>query len=149
MLISDLPSELHFINFDWQTTDPVYFYDVIFGGVSEFIVINKSVWVPGMIMMDMLSSIMLFMIFILISAWMLKARFKVIKFKNEPVLQCVHSSDVGSKSEAVTIFISLISIIIEPHDTSCCINSSGFPVPHQHRMIYRPLSVAIFVVSRV
>ena len=123
MLIEDLPDDLHYINFEWQTTDPSYFYDSIFGGISEYIVVNKPIWVPTMIIMDMLSSILLFMIFVLISAWMLKARFKVIKFKHLFIMTVYSSTAlyvllIFNSLYNISLFIMILLVIVAVRQNS-------------------------------
>ena len=82
MPISELPSDLHNFTLSTQESDPNYFYDVIFDSVDELMINSVNVWGIGMIVLDFLTNFMMFMIFILLSSWMLRIRFKQLKFKH-------------------------------------------------------------------
>ncbi len=89
--ISDLPSDFHNIDFSLQTTDQETFYNQIFDGFDNYIISQKPIWGSMIIGLDFMIGLIMFMIFIFISTWFLKMRFKVIKFK-ELFVMTIYSS---------------------------------------------------------
>ncbi|MCF7927033.1 MAG: DUF1189 domain-containing protein [Candidatus Izimaplasma sp.] len=79
--ISELPEEFHNIDFDLMSENPDLFYNQFFDGVDQFVVSYKTFWAPIILVFDFLSSVVLFLFFILLSSWFLKMRFKVLPFK--------------------------------------------------------------------
>ena len=81
MKISELPSKFHNIDFELQTTDPNVFYNDLFDAIDLLFMSTRNIWAPMIIIIDIFSSLLMFLVFILISAWMLKLRFKPVRFK--------------------------------------------------------------------
>ena len=81
MKISELPAEFHNIDFGLQTTDPNVFYTNLFDAIDSLFLSIRPIWAPLIIMIDILTGFVMFIIFILISAWMLKLRFKPVRYK--------------------------------------------------------------------
>lgn len=79
--ISELPDELQNLDFALQESNPSAFYGQVLDAMESYIMSYKSFWAPFAIMLDFLSSLILFVIFVLLSAWMLKMRFKEVTFK--------------------------------------------------------------------
>ncbi len=69
------------LDFSLQATDSETLYDNLFDNVDHIINGYKNFWAPMLIAIEVLSNMLFFLFFILISAWFLKMRFKVIPFK--------------------------------------------------------------------
>jgi hypothetical protein len=69
------------LDFSLQDTDSEALYNSMFRSVDNIIAQNKTLWAPLMISMEVISNMLLFLFFVLISSWFLKMRFKVIPFK--------------------------------------------------------------------
>lgn len=80
-LISNLPQSFHNLDFSLQSTDNAQFNNLLFSAVDDFILSYKSVWAPMMIIIDFLTGFALFLIFIMVSAWMLRLRFRQVPFR--------------------------------------------------------------------
>ena len=80
-LISDLDSSIHNLDFNDQLDDPTAFYNSLFIGVDEILVRNKLIWGASIIFIEVLISFTVYMMFILLSAYFLRKRFKVVPFK--------------------------------------------------------------------
>ncbi len=81
MLISDLPFAFENIDFSLQTSDPDVFYNELFEGIDDFFMSQKATWGTIMVLFDFVSNFIMFMLFVVISAWMLRLRFKQVKFR--------------------------------------------------------------------
>jgi len=79
--ISDLPIQLQNIDFDNQINDSTAFYSNIFSGIDELLMGYKNIWGPMLIAIEIIISSLFYLIFILVSSWFLKMRYKVIPFK--------------------------------------------------------------------
>lgn len=106
MHISDLPDTLHNLDFELQTTDPDAFYTQLFTGVDEFLMNQKIVFAPVIIITEMLSNFVLFMLFVLVSSWFMKMRFKPIKYRDLFVMTAYS----GTALYLILIFDSLFSL---------------------------------------
>jgi hypothetical protein len=104
--LADLPITWHNIDFNEQTTDVDSFNTRVFAAVDDVLIETHNVWGPGLIISDLLGSFVLFMIFILISSWMLKLRFKPIRFK-QLFTMAAYS---GTALYLILIFNSLINL---------------------------------------
>ncbi len=80
--INDLPSHIHNFDFSTQSSNPDYFYESLFDVYDEYVLGYKNIWGTLLIIVDFLTNFAMFMIFILISSWMLRFRFRVIRFKH-------------------------------------------------------------------
>lgn len=80
-LISDLDSSIHNVDFNDQTNDPAVFYNAIFNATDELLVEYKAFWGSIIIIVETLISFAVYMMFILLSAYFLRKRFKVVPFK--------------------------------------------------------------------
>lgn len=69
------------IDFNLQSTDSDAFYAAIFDTVDDVANEYKWFWGPVMIVTEMLSNTFMFLMFILLSAWFLRMRFKVVPMK--------------------------------------------------------------------
>jgi|LGOV01.1.fsa_nt_gb hypothetical protein len=92
MKISELPSEFHNIDFGLQTTDPNVFYNDLFDAIDSLFISSRNIWAPMIIAIDVFTSFVMFLVFILISAWMLKMRFKPVRFKEMFVMTSYSST---------------------------------------------------------
>lgn len=81
-LLTAIEGDLTNLDFSLQTTDKRAFETQIFTAVDDYILSYQSIWAPTMIAIDFLSGFVLFMFFILISSWMLKARFKIVPYRH-------------------------------------------------------------------
>jgi len=80
-LLANLPTDFHNLEFALQTTDEDQFNERIFAVVDEFMMSYKPMWAPIMAIIDFFTGFFLFMVFIMISAWMLRVRFRQIPFR--------------------------------------------------------------------
>lgn len=80
-LISDLDSSIHNIDFNDQTDDPTSFYNSLFIAVDDILERNKAYWGTSIILIEVMISFTVYMMFILLSAYFLRKRFKVVPFK--------------------------------------------------------------------
>ena len=81
MPISDLPSGLQNFDFSLYETDQTAFFDIIFDATDEYLISTKTAWGAGMIIFDFLTNLAMFLLFILLSSWMLRMRYREVKFK--------------------------------------------------------------------
>jgi len=105
-LLSDLPEGLQNLDFALQTTDQDQFNERIFNAVDEYILSYKSIWAPLMAVVDFFTGLLLFLVFILISAWMLRLRFPQIPFKMTFIMTVYSSTGLY----VILIFNSLYSL---------------------------------------
>jgi len=115
--ISDLNEEFQQLDFSTQSSDPDYFYATVFHAVDELLISKKTVWGVGMVLIDLLTNFTMFLIFILVSAWMLRLRFKVIKFKHLFVMTTYSSTAlylilIINSLYNLSFFIVLILLIV-------------------------------------
>ena len=106
MKISDLPITFHNINFSEQVTDPDSFNIRVFDALDDLLLETKGVWAPAIIITDFITSFALFMLFIIVSAWMLKIRFKPIRFRHLFTM----ATYSGTALFLILIFNSLINL---------------------------------------
>ena len=121
--IEDLPEELRTLDFSLQDSDLDAFEEQLFSGVSKLIASYKGTWGPGIILADMLSSLLLFMLFIMISSWMLKARFKAIPFKQIFVMTVYSSTAlyiilILNSLYSLSIFTMFLLVIVAVRQNS-------------------------------
>lgn len=79
--IKNVLSPLMNLDFSLQQQDPDRFYNTIFQAVDSYIVLYKSLWAPFLLAIDYLSGALLFFVFLLFSAFMMRVRFPEIPFK--------------------------------------------------------------------
>ncbi len=79
--LSDFPEEFQNFDFSLRDTDPTAFYDTIFNALDDYMMDTKTVWGSVLIVFDFVSNLVMFLLFILLSTWMLRMRFREIKFK--------------------------------------------------------------------
>ena len=79
-LISDLPSEFHNVDFNDLGTDSGLEEQLI-EGVSNYMVNTKNMWGPIFFIIEFISNIFFIVLIILVHSWILKARFRIIPFK--------------------------------------------------------------------
>ncbi len=79
--LSDLPASIHNLDFDDQVNNPTVFYDNLFEGIDELVLDYKIIWGSMMVFIEIIISILFYLIFVLVSAWFLKRRYPVIPFK--------------------------------------------------------------------
>jgi hypothetical protein len=106
--INELNSDIQNLSFALQSTDEEAFNTVIFDTVDEYIMSYKSVWAPLTIAVDIISSFLLFIFFIILSAFMMRIRFKQIPFKKLFVMTAYSSTSLY----VILIFNSLFSLNI-------------------------------------
>ncbi len=104
--IADLPDTLHNLDFALQTTDPDQFYTQLFNGIDEFLMSQKVIFAPLIIIVEIVSNFILFMIFVLISSWFMNMRFKPIKYRDIFVM----TAYAGTALYLILIFDSLFSL---------------------------------------
>lgn len=104
--LADLPITWHNIDFNEQTTDIENFNIRIFAALDDALFETHNLWGPGLIISDLLGSFVLFMLFILISSWMLKLRFKPIRYKQLFTM----SAYSGTALFLILIFNSLVNL---------------------------------------
>ena len=105
------------LDFSTQVSDPEYFYTTVFDAIDDYLLSTKSIWGTGMILIDFLTNFTMFMIFILISAWMLRLRFKVIKFKHLFIMTAYSSTAlylilILNSLYNISFFIILFMLIV-------------------------------------
>jgi len=81
MKISELPTEIHNLDFGLLETDEDAFYSQYFGAIDAMLLSTKNMWAPIMIVIDILSGLILFLLFVVIGALLMRMRFKPVKFK--------------------------------------------------------------------
>lgn len=115
--ISDLPAEIQNIDFQLQTSNPDQFYSDVFKAVDATLLSVKNVWAPMIIVFDVLASFVMFMLFILLSSWLMKLRFKPVKFK-QLFTMTVYSSTalyvilIMNSLYSLNMFIVIILVIV-------------------------------------
>ena len=92
--LSDLPSSLHNIDFADQVNNPSVFYNNLFNGIDDLLVLEKSFWGPMVVLVEMFVTIAFYLVFILMSASFLKMRHKVIPFKETFTLTTYSSTSL-------------------------------------------------------
>lgn len=115
--ISELNTTFQNLDFSTQESDPNYFYATVFDAVDEYLINTKTIWGSGTILIDFLTNFTMFMIFILVSAWMLRLRFKVIKFKHLFIMTTYSSTAlylilILNSLYNLSFFIILIMLIV-------------------------------------
>lgn len=80
--LSDLPEEFQNLDFSLYNTDPNLFFENVFDGIDEFLLENHIIWGTMIVVFDFVSNFTLFLIFVLISAWMLRMRYPEVRFKH-------------------------------------------------------------------
>jgi len=115
--ISALNEAFQNLDFSTQVSDPDYFYTVVFDAVDDYLMSTKTFWGTGMILIDFLTNLAMFMIFILVSAWMLRLRFKVVKFKHLFIMTAYSSTAlylilILNSLYNLSFFVILIMLIV-------------------------------------
>jgi hypothetical protein len=111
------------VDFSLQSTDSDQFYLDVFENVDHIAVMYKGYWGVALMMTDLLSNLLLFMLFILISAWFLKSRFKIVPFK-QLFKMTVYSSTllyiimIFNTMFRLSIFIVILLIVIAVRQNS-------------------------------
>lgn len=90
-MINELPSEFHNMDFSLIESDQELFAENFIEGLNSFLLENKNLWLPFMVTFELLSNFLFIMLIVLINSWILKARFKIIPFK-EVFKMSVYSS---------------------------------------------------------
>ena len=107
MKISDLPSEFHNLDFSLIGTEQEDdLFDSLFAGVNAFLVSQKGVFVPIIIISEIIANFLLFLFFVLISSWFMRMRFRPVPFK-ELFVMTIYSS---TALYLILIFDSLFSL---------------------------------------
>jgi len=113
VLLSDLPSQLQNLDFTQQIGDSTAFYDNLFAGIDELILSYKTLWGSLTVGIELLISIMFYLAFILISAWFLKRRYKVIPFRETFALTTYSSTSLFIILTFYTLLnLSLLVVIV-------------------------------------
>ena len=81
ILISELPQNLHNFDFELYETDPTTFFNIIFEAIDEYMINTKLIWGSVLLLIDFFTNLIMFLLFVMISSWMLRMRFKQVKFK--------------------------------------------------------------------
>jgi len=92
--LSDFPTKLQDIDFDDQVNNSTVFYDDLFEGIDELLVSYKTIWGPLLLFVEVSISIAFYLVFVLVSAWFLKMRFKVIPYKETFTLTAYSSTSL-------------------------------------------------------
>lgn len=79
--LADLPEEFQDIDFKVLETDTLGFAVLLLDAVSAYMVETKGIWAPFMIAVEIITNLFFMFAIVLINAWILKSRFKVIPFK--------------------------------------------------------------------
>lgn len=79
--LTDLPTEFQNFDLGLYETNQTEFFSVIFDAIDDYMINTKLMWGGILIGIDFFTNMVMFMLFILISTWMLRVRFKQIKFK--------------------------------------------------------------------
>lgn len=79
--ISDLPAEFQTFDFALYDTNKNEFFNIIFDSLDDYMINTKTVWGTVLVLFDFVSNIIMFLIFILLSTWMLRVRFREVKFR--------------------------------------------------------------------
>jgi len=107
MKIADLPEALQNLDFSLiQSDEDDAFFETLFGGIDDFLVSQKGLFAPVIIISEIIGNFLLFMAFVLFSSWFMKMRFRPIPFK-ELFVMTVYSS---TALYLVLIFDSLFSL---------------------------------------
>lgn len=104
--LTDLPAQLQNIDFSEQQSDPEAFYDNLFAGINELILSYKGLWGSLTIAIEILIGVLFYLVFILISAWFLKRRYKVIPFRETFALTAYSSTSLF----IILTFYSLLNL---------------------------------------
>jgi len=92
LLISELPEDLHNLDFNDQTLDESVFYETMFSGTDELIVSYKAIWGSILIGIELLLGIAFYLIFVLISSLFLRYRYKFFSYKESFILTTYSST---------------------------------------------------------
>lgn len=90
--INTVPGELQGLDFSLQTSDPDQFEERVFETVDAYILQYKSIWGPMLIAIDFLTGLFLFMAFVLLSAMMMRFRFRQIPYRQMFVMTAYSST---------------------------------------------------------
>ncbi len=104
--ISELPTTLQNINFEDQVNSPSDFYNRLFLGLDDLLVGYKDVWGPMVVAVEVMISTTFFLVFVLVSSWFLKIRYKVIPFKETFTLTTYSSTSLF----IILIFYSMLEL---------------------------------------
>lgn len=80
-LIEDLDSSIHNLDFSDQASNPKVFYNSIFTAVDELAIQYKTLWGSIIILIEVLISFVVYIMFIMLSAYFLRKRFPIVPFK--------------------------------------------------------------------
>ncbi len=80
-LISEMPEELHNLDFKDQTLDENLFYTTLFTGIDKLIVSYKGIWGTLFVLSEFLLYMTFYLLFISISSLFLRNRYKFFTFK--------------------------------------------------------------------
>jgi hypothetical protein len=105
--IEDLPAEFHNLDFrDIQTENSDAFFTRLFAGIDSYLVDTKILWGSVNLAIEFLLNTLMFMFFVLIGAFFLKRRHKIIPFRDAFVLHSYSSTSVF----IVIIFFNLLQL---------------------------------------
>ena len=92
--LTELPESLQNIDFDEQVNNPTVFYEDLFDGIDDLLLSYKNYWGPMMIIVEIVISTIFYLVFVLVSAWFLKMRYKVIPFRETFTLTTYSSTSL-------------------------------------------------------
>ena len=75
------PNALLDLDFSLQSDDPDLFEDKVVSVIDDFIVSYKPIWGPMLVLVDFITGLILFFAFILLSAMMMRLRFKEVPYR--------------------------------------------------------------------
>lgn len=79
--LASVSTDLQNLDFSLQSSNPDVFEYRILSSIDDYILSYKSFWGPMVILADIITAVILFFAFVLLSAWMLRFRFKPVPFK--------------------------------------------------------------------
>ena len=116
-LLTSFSDQFEQVDFALQETDPDAFYDQILGGVSDFLVNTKWTWGFGVVFVEILLGVLLFVFFTLVNSYFMYRRFMMIKFKDVYVMTVYASTAlfvvlIFDQLFQFSFFITLLLIFI-------------------------------------
>jgi hypothetical protein len=79
--LTNVSSDLLNLDFALQSSNPDLFEERILSSIDSYILGYKPIWGPMIVLADIITAMFLFFSFVLLSAWMLRFRFKPVPFK--------------------------------------------------------------------
>lgn len=137
--IERFSSSLANLDFGLQETDPDAFYETLISGVSDYLEGIKWTWGVGMILVEVLLGLLLFIFFAVVNSYFMHRRFTIIKYRDVFVMTVYASTAlfvvlIFDQLFQFSFFITLLLIFIAFRQNSQ-LNDELMRRMMQHQMI--------------